>query len=184
MDEQYQPRKADQSEKALPIIDLIVLAVIIVGTIVFMVIAVSSTFNAYKFPVRSLLDVFSIITVFELLILSSKLIARKRRAANRRVSSDYKILKSLCVLITIIGLLNAPMFFFDAGSTRPGSFFERREYIATRNDLTVARVCDKDGYHYEAISYCSIPCKGEVYPGTYAIIEYVSNGKTGTVKFE
>ena len=177
MNNQYYSQRPEQENPPLPIIDLIILAVLAIATIVFSAIAASKSFGAYKYPIRSLLDVFSVIAVFEVLIWISKLFSRKKRIFKCRVSSDYKPLKALCIIIAVIGLLNAPMFFFDVGVTDVGNFFEKREYIVTNENLTFARVCDWNGYHYEAVAYYNHPATGEVFPDAYFLVNYIFEGK-------
>lgn len=172
MNNQYCSQKPEPENISLPIVDLIILAVLAIATIVFSVIAAIKTFGTYKYPIRSLLDVFSVIAVFETLIWISKLFSRKKRSSKRRGSSDYKSLKVLCIIIAVIGLLNAPMLFFDIGSTHVGSFFEKREYSATQDYITYARICDQNGYHYEAIAYGNSSASGELFPGSPSSIKY------------
>lgn len=177
MNNQYYSQMPEQESPPLPIVDLIILAVLAIATIVFSAIAVSKSFGAYKYPIRSLLDLFSVIAVFEVLIWVSKLFSRKKRIFKCRFSSDYKSLKALCIIIAVIGLLNAPMFFFDVGVTDVGNFFEKREYIATNENLTFARVCDSNGYHYEAVAFQNVPVSGELFPDVHSYIKYDSVDK-------
>lgn len=177
MNNQYYSQRPEHESPPLPIVDLIILAVLAIATIVFSAIAASKSFGAYKYPIRSLLDVFSVIAVFEVLIWVSNLFSRKKRIFKRRVSSDYKSLKALCIIIAVIGLLNAPMFFFDVGVTDVGNFFEKREYIATNENLTFARVCDLNGYHYEAVAFQNVPVSGELFPDVHSYIKYDSVDK-------
>ena len=184
MNNQDYSRKPESESPPLPIVDLIVLAAIVILMIVFSAIAASKTFSAYKYPLRSLLDVFSVIAVFEVIIWIARIFSRKKRSRNHRDSSDFKSLKALCIIIAIIGLLNAPMFFFDIGSTNVESFFEKREYTATQDYLTYARVCDVNGYHYEAIAYGSNTASGDIFPGSPSSIKYGNRDNRTTVVLE
>ena len=177
MNNQYYSQRPEQEHLSLPIVELIILAVLAIATIVFSAIAASKNFAAYKYPIRSLLDVFSVIAMFEVLVWISKLFSRKKRTHKHKVSSDYKSLKALCIIIAVIGLLNVPMFFFDVGVTDVGNFFEKREYIATNENLTFARICDLNGYHYEAVAFQNVPVSGELFPDVHSYIKYDSVDK-------
>ncbi len=182
MNNQYYSQRSEQEHPSLPIVELIILAVLAIATIIFSAIAASKNFAAYKYPIRSLLDVFSVIAMFEVLVWISKLFSRKKRTLKHKVSSDYKSLKTLCIIIAVIGLLNAPMFFFDVGVTDIGNFFEKREYVATTNDhITFARVCDLNGYHYEAVAYGNASASGEIFPGIPSSIKWGDKDRHATI---
>lgn len=186
MNNQHYSQKPESESPPLPIVDLIILTVLAIATIIFSAIVTSKNFGAYKYPIRSLLDVLSVIAVFEVLIWISKLFSRKKRTPKRGASSDYKSLKALCIIIAVIGLLNAPMFFFDVGSTQIGSFFERRtyteQYIVDTSDgsatATISRTISSYGYNYKLIAIGGLPFDGDTLIPNEPVYAKSASGKS------